>query len=163
MYDSVRQASFRLNNTFVEYDGNLKYVNKVGGQDDNIKLLLHGVEKPVFLDDPKLNILRPRVGYMQVGGKLIYIARTPNRSYRQGLREDNVRVIGGNLQDFNRPNGYFDLFNDGESTVINKDFAVQDKTLLYKGDAVGMVINHNYHLSNRFKFLQEALEEATNV
>lgn len=165
MYDKLDDAIFRLQGTFVQYDGKYRFVSSLKNHAERgILLYLSGMDKPVPINDEKLNFLRPKVGYVKALGRLMYLSRMPNRTYRQGLRHDNVRVSGGTLEHLMHHQEEDELMErEDEGEVLSQDFAIVDNKLFYKEREVGIRLNGNCHLSNDYQFLKEALEEVTNV
>jgi len=76
----------RLNGGVVFYDGKPVSVYSAG----NGLLQLHSFPEgdPTVLvkpDDTKLDISAPRLGYVNIGGKAVYVYRKPLRQYKQSL------------------------------------------------------------------------------
>ena len=146
--------------------------------------------KQVKLEDPDFSYRDYNMGYANAGDYAAWYYRVPLKQYRQGLRHDQVsRVISEpvfyDLPDFSFKPQFIDMLENryppihevekdlknGVARVeaFHKDFALsydkihEDMVIEYRGQKVGMSINHDlkeFKLLPEFKFVQEALAEA---
>lgn len=164
MYDNLRDADFRLRNTHVVYDKQWWLVRHVYHDDavDGNPLTLElrrpgSIERPK-LDDPKLSLRNLPLGYFNLDGKPVYVMRKPVRAYRQGIRRDNVTIVG---EDYELLAHYIvrkpAKLRDGNK-IINRDYAVIKNRLYYRGRYVGAYLDGKCLLNNGNTFLKESLE-----
>ena len=164
MYDCIRDVKFRLEGTLVEYKGKLRYVNSCSKVRRMFCLELG--DDLVRLDSRHLKITDIRTGYMNIGGHLVYLRRSPTRAYRQGLRRDNTDVSGSigmnEVMEYIRQGVDKDKPLKEGRTILDKDYAVISGRLFYRTRAVGIYHEGKAYLDNDKKFLVESLGECSH-
>ena len=174
-FDRCGDVKLYLVNSIVMYDGKPATVLKaddIGGGEFEILLvrLDRGKKIRVRTDDSLLELEPPKLGYINAGGKAVYLHRDPVRYYKRGLSSENVR------------NQYFS--SDAVTTIANDDypsfstamdsiehsmvsscafscnFAVDKKGLYFKKRKVGKVVDGKATLDKKFSFLSNKLEES---
>lgn len=145
--DDYEYAKFTLSGSWVQHQGNWKYVIDVSG--DGLVLFENGschLDEVVF--EKSVN------RYINVDGKAQWVCRKAKRQYRQGVSDINTP----HLRDYNVLNrvGYpsfhsaIEVFKYGlsESVAISGNFAVNSRMqVLYRDQVVGVCTN-NGHLMN---------------
>jgi len=168
MYETLRDASFRLDGTVVFYKNRYLLVERCKTIGGDTHIISGDLQIPISSKLLKIRCIP--TGYVTIGGDIFFISRRPTRRYRQGLRQDNTRVYDHNSREvsFQRllgavvKGGLVNLIpKDGE--VISKDFAVVGKVLWYRLREVGYVIDGKAHLRNDLQFLKEAVQEYMEV
>lgn len=187
MYDSAEQAQLRLGQTIVGYDGKPVYVHRVNKAEELECSLMNRMEAliTVALNDPKLNINKFPLGYVNVRNRAVYLSRSPMRQQRQGLCRQNVLVknaAGVNFLDVAKTPGFvdawtnvyptikdclnqFDINPDLKSMAFNRRWALyQDKDLgffelLYRGERVAWGDPQGFVLPSEYSYLRESLAE----
>ena len=175
-FDRCGDVKLYLVNSIVMYDGKPAKVMRAedaGGGEFIIKLKFLNEEDAVFMtktDDDLLELDPPKLGYINAGGKAVYLHRDPVRYYKRGLSTENVRN-----QYFNDRSVHIIASNDYPSFITAMDsvkhemvkscafsvnFAVDKKALYFKKRKVGKVVDGNAKLDVKFKFLSKKLEES---
>lgn len=100
MYDGPEQTKMRLAETVVAYDGKPVYVTGVtaGNKLNLVKLPKMNDNFVCGLNDPKLNFLDLRLGYVNTNNYAAYMRRTAGRQQRQGLHKGVVIIGDRDLQ-----------------------------------------------------------------
>lgn len=190
LFDNHRDASMRLVDTIVFYQGRAMMVNDISPRALKLRgrIILTGEEVSVHQTDDDLQMHCPPVGYVNVEGDSLYFMRQPMRRWKQGIDMRalicptagmrargmiNERLLAKCLEN-DYPNleqamGMFVSRNpfkdvDKKGVAFSKHFSVRkgaDGPLLhYKGREVGVVENATPILSTDFQWLQEHLEES---
>jgi len=175
-FDRCGDVKLYLVNSIVMYDGKPAKVvraEEAGGGEFMIKLKFLREQDETFFtktDDDLLELDPPKLGYINAGGKAVYLHRDPVRYYKRGLSQENVRN-----QHFNDRSVHIIASKDYPSFItamdsINHDmvnscafsanFAVDKKSLYYKKRKVGTVKDGKATLSKKFSFLSKKLEES---
>ena len=168
MYESLRDASFRLDGTIVFYKN--RYIVVEGCKSVSSKLCLVGGGNTIPLTSKDLKMRCIPTGYVSVNGVLMFLSRRPTRRFRQGLRSDNTKVydVGGKERNFNffydavMRGGVVGLIPDS-GEVISRDFAILDNVLYYRLREVGYSKGGKVRLKNDVQFLKEAVQEYLEV
>lgn len=164
MYTCGRDLQFRLKGTIVWYKGKHRYVRDTMFINTRKQVLLLDDNTEVQLGDADLKISSIPCGYFNLGGTPAYLVRKANRTYRQGLRSDNVYFYNHPLFAFGE---YVDRIRNGRTEpplranckILSKDFAVIGDELHYRGSCVGVYVNDEAYTNNENFFLKELLEE----
>lgn len=170
-YDTGEYANSRLADTIVKLDGMpVRVLNVDDNKECNVHNLKDGMNLIVPLD--KLDLTPIKLGYANINGVgAVYISRVPKREdWRQGLRPKNV--THGNFLDEavvyllceaypTRDEALHISSEVGMPQAFSREFGVDGEgTILYKGRAeVGEIEGGEAHLYDRFKYLEQLLEE----
>lgn len=178
-------ARSRLRSSVVRYNGYPVYIFDV---EPNCiasfnNLYFHKEHSCHFHD---LDISPMQLGYVNNKTSSVFCSRKPNRYYKQGLTQDNIRTNGPvnmNTEPFvnmimnvyDSPMACAEEIICGERIVkaFSKNFALQyqsdnELVLLFKTFVVGTATvdnpdSLNFKLENKFEFLSEMLEEEKHV
>jgi len=97
MYDTLEQASLRLNQTVILIGGAPAYVAEVRhNRDGKINLVYYtsigrdAQPRDINVDDPSVDARGMRLGYVNDRRSTYFLARTPGRQQAQGLNRRNV-------------------------------------------------------------------------
>ena len=182
---SIEYIASRLINTVVTHrrDG-LSTVHSVKLREGSVSLQYvplsgGGMALPVWCGLASFDFTSPKLGYVNGDGEAHYILRLPlRRDWKQGLRKENLACLNNQstnrfpfsslrpllkLGEYHPFSECLDMVEDGYySAAFSRYFAVNEKfELLYRGRGkVGKVDNNgNPILTDRFTYLQEALQE----
>ena len=167
MYDSLGDASMRLEMSIVCLNGFPIYIEKVHGSDDCIALKCYELtgkkqQITVLLDSPHLSLSSPRLGYVQIGSNAYYVTRCPKRKQRQGIDASQVYFYengnnepyrGMSFQDVGRAvegppktniNKALIYLKKGVeedcSFALTRDLAISFKGLFYHAKKIGNIV-----------------------
>lgn len=94
-WHDLTQAHQRLNGCVVMYDNKPIKFGSIEGREVRVKDLETGLNFVVSLEDPKFNNFRelPKLGFVNVPGRLYWLTRVPARSVTHGHTRGNVQVF----------------------------------------------------------------------
>jgi hypothetical protein len=178
----------RLSRSLVKYNGRPFFIEDV---EPNCVLVGRYLdtqrEARCELPNGNLDIRPVPIGYVNMNTRCLFITRAPQRRYKQGLNESNIRVLTQrhwepriNLRDLLLSKNMARTVNNEypsleqcleelrtkKSQAFCRRFAVQNEkelgvvSLQYRGRAVGIVLGDEVQLNSKNRFLQEELELA---
>lgn len=177
--DDYEYADSRLNGTIVTHNSLPFYVNRIR---------LDGIAEGSYLGGDRaeveaksLDLLPVKLGYVNADRDCSYMARKPmRRDWRQGLRPENMASLDAKFDPFGMSLSllkdtilgiypkFADLlkpqanpFVDGfRMRAWDRHWALAaDKSVWYKGEKVGKLVNDIPTLLDKYSYLKEALEE----
>lgn len=187
VYASDRDAAMRLDNTVVNYKGVPVYVLSAKKGRTLICDMDGGRERQVKTEN--LDITPVKIGNVQIGGRHVYVQRSPIRRWKQGLHRESL-IVGRmpfeqdivprlNLMSVEVLNAIIGNFGDVkenmskvikgqfESCALNRHWAVANvkgvPRLMYKDKMVGFVEGEEIIISKKWFFLKEDLLEVLNA
>lgn len=192
LYDNLEDVRSKLLGTYVYYEGKAVLVKDIGEVTPGTYMLTivppNGrSRKNCLLDDPNLNYMRYNLGYSNHGHSAAWWYRMPLKQYRQGLKNEQMRLYASKDEylhrvefGFNKPitdmlEGVYPKFEEiekplkdknAEVIAFHKDFAAswdaihRDMVLEYKGKSIGCFKKNDFELMEEFQHLTEALKEA---
>lgn len=140
--------------------------SSLGYDDDNLSsLVFRGVihelgrgsrEFEISYDDSSLVLENPDVGWFVKSDVLKWNAIKPNRTVKKGVCNRRLTIS------FDCHKSAYYLFNpedipESKGRILNKDLAVVDNSLLYKGDVVGSFSGNTVTLDRDAGYLQHLL------
>lgn len=160
--DDYQYAATRLIGTIVKYGGEPVEVVDFENGTVSIKNLVSDMCTEVDLSS--LDLTPVKLGYVDIDGRIVYVARVPKREdWRQGLRNNNinlnlekewiVRCILGKYEPFKSQ-------SEKDSFCWHRDWAVYMGELHFKKNKVGTYAKGSEVplLDEHYKFLEEALK-----
>ena len=185
IFDSKESVRDRLFNSFILYRN--KFYTVVGARDgedyyDDFLIGImdfQGTTIEVRVNDPEVIFQGFPLGFVNTKKGPFFTSRTGYRQYKQGINADNTD-INAVLTTQGRPtfNEEFceslakTVFNDyptlqtyldvGRSGAFSRYFAKIRDDLYYKTKIVGKFVDNVPTLDDSYKYLQEALDEASN-
>lgn len=184
VFDSRDSVRDRLFNTFVLYRNKFYTVMGIGDDDDDNDYMIT-LQDFVFnlvhvrVNDPEVIFQGFPLGFVNTKKGPFFTSRTGHRQYKQGINPDNI-VINPVLTTQRRPSFTEEfceclsktVFNDyptlqtyldaGRSGAFSRYFAKIRDDLYYKTKVVGKFVDNVPTLDDQYKYLQEALDEASN-
>lgn len=184
IFDNKESVRDRLGNTFILYRNKFYTVvsvkDGVGYNDFLIGIMdFRGDTIEVRVDDPEVIFQGFPLGFVNTKKGPFFTSRTGHRQYKQGINADNV-AINPVLTTQRRPSFTEEfceslaktVFNDyptlqtyldaGRSGAFSRYFAKVRDDLYYKTKIVGKFVDNVPTLDDPYKYLQEALDEASN-
>ena len=181
--DNLEAANMRLRRTIVMHGGRPVYIQEIMHHDLEVfgTDLLTGKDQKLPSLRRKSWDFRPvRLGYVNFAREhAAYLRRVPARRWKQGLDCDQLpfrnekltspalaRTILGQYPSFEKAVERTDAYE--VDTAFHKDWAVSsigenEYVLKYRDRHVGEVNDElEYHLLDKYEFLEEALQEAVN-
>ena len=184
MYERRDEVVTRLKGSVIMYGRRPVRVVDVGQEKElYVTLLRSGKRKVIQIDDEKLSLELPKLGYVNTSRGAVYLKRRPVRLYKQGLVSGNVVTVGDvrvdellssrNLADMLQrkyPTMQQAIASSSNNPFRSKpiafspDLAVQGSTLFYRGNQVGsLTTDGEFRLSEDFTHLREAILEALHA
>lgn len=190
MFDNERDARNRLMNTIITYKDRPAWViditHTLGIRG---RFMVDGEEFICSQTSKNLKLSPPRLGFMNLGDKALYLRRIPHRRWKAGLDSQAIYgapprfMVQGLMNEVGGPlamclEGKYPTYQevlevaakkrgnpfelDGPiGRAFSRDFAVIGGNLDYKGTNVGQVQRNGVAiLEPRYTYLAEALEEA---
>jgi len=197
-YYDVDQAKMRLQGSVIGYGEGFIYVQRVESDGDGFNIQytrlnekedsLRGHESWDRLEHELISTKNMPLGFCNVYGKSIYLMRSPQRQWKEGINNDNLCYLS---PDNNAPNiqygvpggtvsgmvllplfkgnypSFDEALNDVEETgagswsAFDRNYAVSNSgDISFKGlNNVGIVNKGKVVLKDSFHFLKESLEE----
>lgn len=182
-------AATRLDDSIARLvDGTPIYIRAVGINGDvhyfDLEVVGSPEQKGKIAKFNNLNLEPVPLGYVQTRNGCVYAQRLPIRKWKQGLRMGENCTLNNNNVDYkaltSSIKGEYPKFEN----IVNKDnvaynnpfkrpmlvtkeawhrhWAVdrKNKTVEYRGEVVGKIVDGRPQLEPKFKYLQECLEES---
>lgn len=192
-FDNLDDARGKLMGTYCYLDKKAVLVKDVQHHDDNgfvaVVTTINGGRKTVVkTTDPLFRATDYNIGYVNFGNAAAWYYRVPLRQYRQGLRNDQVKMraskaeymhavnfnanksVGDMLENtYPKPGEAINLIKEGNAFIVafHRDFAISrnkvhdDYFLEHKGQVIGHTKNlKDSVLMEDFQHLNEKLKEA---
>jgi hypothetical protein len=182
--EDYEYAATRLSGTVVRLNNQPVFIKDIDHVSGDAYYLDNSAGKVQKCHLKELDLTPIPLGYVNVGRYTGYVQRVPSRSYKQGLhgnslfcKDLHVDLISEGL--FNTVRGIFPktleavellMCGEAEEKAFSRRFSISTGPknsfkLNYGGNTVGTValnfgaMNLNYSFADKFKFLQETLEE----
>ena len=167
MYDTLEQASLRLNGTVILIGGTPAYVAEVRHDREGKIILVYfnssdrnAVPKEIEANDPSVDPRNMRLGYVNDRRHTYFLARTPARQQAQGLNRRNVYTYTpgteepmGNMFEDLRRNGSLYKALRGEYPTIEQ---CAEQLNAYDSEIVSRAFHRHFALvrNDNFDFLE---------
>ena len=184
MYERRDEVVTRLRGSVIMYGRRPVRVFDIGHDRElHVHFLRTGKRKVLQIDDPKISLELPKLGYVNTRQGAIYLKRKPVRLYKQGLVSGNVLTVGSvNVEEMLSSKNLSDMLQRrypsmeeairsssnnpfrAKPIAFSLDLAVQGKNLFYRGKQVGTItLDGELRLSEDNIHLREAILEALNA
>ena len=176
MYEQVHDIQLYLTGSIIRINRTPIYIR---GTDDGRKApvihivrLKDGKQDKISINDERLNFLPVPLGYVPTEEDPTYISRQPLRKWKQGLSNENIRILGGHersrigFPEFHKVldatirgkrKGYEEAIEEGGS--FHREFFVMADILFYKGREIGSINKGDAILEPSYDYLSTYLEE----
>ena len=204
-YETVEEAKMRLVGTIVRYDGQPVYITAVSSVNDTAegggKDIFRVYANPLpltrdaargqeqfrkYISSKKFDLSPVKLGFINQGGRAIFVTRSTARQNQQGLNEANCLLTSlDGLPSMSWSKLIYDVsFLDGingkypsiqealrrlrgldKSVAVSRDVALSmDEeidliTVHYRDKRVGFCADDEVKISRKFKYLKEAFQE----